>query len=321
MHSIAGIDISKDHADVAFTPVGPVQRFASDPIGRRQLIQALKEARMDRVVLEATGGYERLILMEIAASGIEVVRINPRQIRDFARATGCLAKSDPIDAKIISRFGHALQPSVREVPDPELIAFQELVSRRRQIVRMQTAEKTRRKQALEDEVRSSIERMLAFLEDELAQVDRELDERVGQRADWSDRARVLREEPGVGVVTARALLIDLPELGRVSRRQIAALAGLAPIIRDTGKKRGVRKIGGGRASVRHTLYMATLVATRHHPKIKAHYLHLQRMGKCKMAALTACMRKLLVILNAKLRDYFGSQAVASPAGSIAAASS
>jgi transposase len=321
MHSIAGIDVSKDHADVAFTPVGPVQRFASDPAGREQLIHALKTQRVDRVVLEATGGYERLLMIEIAASGTEIVRINPRQIRNFALATGCLAKSDPIDAKIISRFGHALEPQAWAIPDAELIALQELTARRRQIVGMQTAEKTRRQQALDGKVQSSVERMLALLADELARLDRELDERVSQRADWSDRARILREEPGVGAVTARALLIDLPELGRVSRRQIAALAGVAPIIRDTGKKRGVRRIGGGRPSVRRVLYMAALVATRHHPKIKAHYLHLQAMGKCKKAALVACMRKLLVVLNAKLRNYFESQAAASPAGSIAAASS
>jgi len=320
MNCIAGIDVSKDHLDVAFDPDGPVRRFASDPPGRHQLVQALKEMRVDRVVLEATGGYERSIVIDVAAAGFEVVRVNPRQVRNFARATGCLAKSDPIDAKIICHFGHALKPPAREAPDSELIAIRELLARRGQVIEMQSGEKTRRQQVLDSDVRSSIERTLSFLKDELARLDQELDERVSQRADWSDRARVLQEESGVGPIVARSLLIDLPELGRVTRQQIAALAGVAPMNCDTGKKKGVRKICGGRSSVRRMLYMAALVASRHHPKIRAHYLHLQAMGKCKKVALVACMRKLLVILNAKLRDFFETQ-VSSPAGSIAAASS
>jgi len=317
MHCIAGIDVSKDHVDVAFDPTGPVQRFGTDPSGRTRLVQVLEEMQVSRVVLEATGGYERLLVIETASAGIEVVRVNPRQVRNFALATGCLAKSDPIDAKIICRFGHAMRPPARATPDADLIMLQELLARRRQVVEVQSGEKVRRQQVLDSDVRSSIDRMLAALDEELSRLDQLLDERVGQRVDWSDRARVLQEESGVGAVTARALLIDLPELGRVSRKKIAALVGVAPMARDTGKKRGARKICGGRSSVRRALYMAALVASRHHPRIRAYYLHLQGMGKCKKVALVACMRKLLVILNAKMRAHLQSQSCPSPAVSFA----
>lgn len=317
MHSIAGIDVSKDHLDLALDSDVPIQRFDAEESGRDRLIQTLKSARVDRVILEATGGYERLIMTELVEAGFEVVRVNPRQIRSFARATGCLAKTDSIDAAMILRYGHAIRPSLRPVPDADLIALRELLARRRQLVEMRSAEKARLQQMLHSDAQTSVDRTLAFLGEELELIEHQLDDRMAQNTEWVAHARLLDEESGVGPVTVRTLLIELPELGRVSRQQIAALVGVAPMNRDSGKKRGTRSICGGRASVRRVLYMAALVATKHHPKIRAHYASLQAAGKCKKVALVACMRKLLVILNAKLRDYLKSHTDASPAVSFA----
>lgn len=317
MHCIAGIDVSKNHFDLAIDPDGCIQRFESDESGRARLIQALAAAQVDRVIIEATGGYERLIMAELGGAGFDVVRVNPRQIRSFARATGCLAKTDAIDAAMISRYGYAIRPALRQLPDADLIALREMLARRRQLVDMQSAEKSRRQQMLHVDAQTSVHRTLAFLQKELELIEHQLDAQMTENDEWTARARILRQEKGVGPAMIRTLLIELPELGRVSRQQIAALVGVAPMNRDSGKKRGTRAICGGRASVRRILFMSALVATRHHPKIRDQYRSLQAAGKCKKVALVACMRKLLVILNAKLRDYFQSQADIRPAVSFA----
>lgn len=319
MHCIAGIDVSKDNFDVATDQNGTVRRFRSDRVARSELIQALKVARVDRVILEATGGYERLLVLDLVANGFDVLRINPRQVRQFARASGCLAKTDTIDARTLVTYGRAMQPSVRALPDADLMALQELLARRQQIVEARIAEKARRQQMLDSDAQASVGRLIVFLEDELRLIDSLLDERCNQHAEWAENERMLTEQNGVGPVTARTLLIELPELGRVSRQGIAALVGVAPMNQDSGKKRGKRAICGGRASVRRVLYMATLVATKHDPKIRDHYAHLQSLGKPKKVALVACMRKMIVILNARMRDHLNSESTSSPAACFAPA--
>ncbi len=311
----AGIDVSKSQFDLAISGSRSVQRFDSGPDGREKLIRRLKAARVDLVVLEATGGYERVIMLELMSAGLTVVRINPRQVRNFARARGRLAKTDAIDALTLVEYGEVMKPPVRQLPDADLIALRDLLARRQQLVDMQSMESCRRRQTLEMAAKSSIAAVLAFLKDEQSAIEKLLDERMAQNDEWMAHAAVLREESGVGPATVRTLILELPELGRVSRQEIAAIVGVAPMNRDSGQKRGTRSICGGRASVRSCLYMATLVATKHNPKIRECYHRLQATGKCKKVALVACMRKLLVILNARSRDYLQrrfDQALLSP---------
>lgn len=297
---VIGIDVSKDKLDVA-TPDG-VRQFANNPEAHAELIEFLTRWTLDSVIVEATGGYERAVVAELASAGLPVIVVNPRQVRDFARATGRLAKTDEIDAGILAQFGVAVRPKRRPLPDEQLRELQQQLARRRQIVGMLTAENNRLKQASDKLVRKTINAVRNTLRKQLDQLDQQLQDTIEQTPAWREKENLLRSVPGVGTQTALALLAELPELGTCSRQQIAALVGVAPINRDSGKYRGTRTTWGGRSTVRSALYMATLVATRHNPVISAHYKHLQSLGKRKKVALVACMRKLLCMLNAIVRE-------------------
>jgi transposase len=297
-----GIDVSKETLDVDFAPTREPLQLANAPAGHAAIVKRLSKREIRVIVIEATGGYERAIVAELAAAGLPVVVINPRQVRDFARAQGRLAKTDKIDAAVLADFGHLIQPPQRPLPDAEMLEMQEKLARRRQVVEMITAETNRLKHASSPAVRRSIEAVLKLLRKELKQIEDDLDQTIRRSAVWQEKADLLQTAPGVGSQTNRTLLVDLPELGRCSRQQIAALVGIAPMNRDSGTFRGRRTIRGGRSEVRACLYMATLAAIRCNGKIRAHYQRLLAAGKPKKLALTACMRKLLTILNAMLRD-------------------
>jgi len=303
-----GIDVAKDKLDVA-TPEG-VSQWDNTPDGHAQLVEQLAKWTIESVVLEGTGGYERAVVAELAAAGLPAVVVNPRQVRDFARATGKLAKTDAIDAQVLVEFGRAVRPEKRPIPSEKQRELQEQLARRRQLVRMLSAEKNRQKQVSGKMVRKSIEAVCTTLKKQLEKMDKQLQQTIEQTPAWRDKENLLQSVPGVGPKTAQTLLVELPELGVCSRQQIAALVGVAPINRDSGKYRGRRTTWGGRASVRSTLYMATLVATKHNPKIEAYYQHLQDQGKTKKVALIACMRKLLCVLNAILREQKPWQEIA-----------
>jgi transposase len=298
-----GMDVSKDTLDVALVrgEEETTWQVSNTPAGWAQLVAACKERSLERIVLEATGGYERRAVAELSAAGLPVVVINPRQARDFAKATGRLAKTDRLDALGLARFAEAIRPLVRPMPCETALELQEKLARHRQLVQMRTAETNRLAQTRSEPVRKSIQAVLTFLEQQLEAIDRDIDERIEQCPAWRDKDRILQSVPGVGQHTARTLLASLPELGHCSRQQIAFLVGLAPLNRDSGKMRGTRAIYGGRGHVRQALYMATLTATRYNPLIRKHYQHLLQLGKKKKVALVACMRKLLCTLNAMLR--------------------
>ena len=298
----AGIDVSKDTLQVDFAPSRQPQQFTNDSDGHAALVKLLSTSAPRVIVLEATGGYERAVVAELAIAGLPVVVVNPRQTRDFARAQGRLAKTDAIDAAVLADFGQAIRPPQRPLPDAETQEMQEKLGRRRQIVGMLTAENNRLEHATTKAVRGSIQAVLKLLEKQLQQIEDDLDQNIRQSPVWQAKADLLQSVPGVGQQTTRALLVELPELGACSRQQIAALVGVAPLNRHSGKFRGRRTIRGGRSHVRRCLYMATLVATQWNPRIRAHYQHLLAAGKCKKLALTACMRKLLIILNTMLRE-------------------
>lgn len=292
-----GIDIAKAQLDIAVRPTGESWTIPNAPDARLALTERLRTLDPALIVLEGTGGYERPVTAELAAAGLPVVRVNPRQVRDFAKANGRLAKTDTLDAQVLAHFADALRPEVRPLPDAQATALHALVARRRQLVEMRTAERNRTAEAV-PVVADGIRAHLAWLSEELARVDTALEDLIAATPVWQAQATRLRTVPGVGAVLSRTLVAELPELGTLNRRQIAALVGVAPRNRDSGVHRGKRRIGGGRASVRTALYMATLTATRHNPIIAAFYHHLCAQGKPKKVALTACMRKLLVILNA-----------------------
>jgi transposase len=299
----AGIDVSKDRLDVFLAPEGEAFTVANDPEGIDSLLERLQAARPELVVLEATAGYERPVAAAIAASeaGIAVAVVNPRQARDFAKATGRLAKTDRIDAEVLARFASAVDPRPSVIPDQEARALQAILVRRRQLSGMLVAEKNRLLMAPEA-VAGRIAAHVRWLEKELARTDRELDEAIGQSEAWSRNEVLLRSVPGVGPVLARTLLAELPELGILPHRRLSALVGVAPFNRDSGTLRGERAVWGGRANVRACLYMGALAATRSNPAIRAFYQRLLAAGKPKKVALVACMRKLLVVLNALMRD-------------------
>lgn len=298
-----GIDVGKEQLDVAWTQQArPSAVYANTPAARAELVALLLRQQPERIVLEATGGYERPLVADLLEAALPVVVVNPRQVRDFARSTGRLAKTDRIDAQVLAQFGQAVRPEIRPLPGPQAQALSECVTRRRQLLQMRTAESQRRAQARSERVRQSIEDVIETIDAQLDDLDRELDTLIRACPAWQEKLDLLKSTPGIGDATARALIAELPELGRCSRQQIAALVGVAPINRDSGTLRGRRAIWGGRADVRTSLYMATLVATRHNPLIRACYQRLLATGKKKMVALVACMRKLLVILNAMLRD-------------------
>lgn len=298
--SYVGIDVAKAHLEVAVHPEGTAWRSSTAGVGLAETVERLRALGPALVVLEASGGVEVPVVGALAAAGLPVAVVNPRQVRDFAKATGRLAKTDRLDAGVLARFGAAVRPAVRPLPDAQVQALGALVTRRRQVVEMLVAERHRRRSA-PPPVRRRIERHLGVLEEELAELDRDLQDALRASPLWREQEDLLRGVPGVGPTTACTLLAELPELGQLGRRQVAALVGVAPLNRDSGTRRGQRAVWGGRASVRTALYLATLVATRHNPVIRATYQRLRAAGKPKKVALVACMRKLLVILNAMLK--------------------
>jgi transposase len=297
-----GIDVAKDRLDIHVRPSGESFTVARDGEGLAALVDRLKQIVPALVVLEATGGFEITVAAAVGSAGLPLAVVNPRQIRDFARATGKLAKTDSLDAAAIAHFAQAVHPEPRPLPDAQAQELGELVARRRQVIEMITAESNRGRQLQSKRLKKRIERHLDALQKELTEIENDLDESIRGTPIWRESENLLKSVPGVGNATARTLLADLPELGTLGRKQIAALVGVAPFNRDSGTWRGQRTVWGGRAGVRAALYMAALVASRRNPVIAAFYRHLRSAGKPAKVALTACMRKLLIILNAILRD-------------------
>jgi transposase len=302
--SHVGIDVSKERLDVCLMPGSETLVVSNDQPGIESLLGRLRQSPPKLVVLEASGRYERPVAAALAASGIVLAVVNPRQARDFAKATGRLAKTDRIDAEILARFAVAVGPRPSVLPDEEAQALQAILTRRRQLVEMLTAENNRLGMASNSSatVAKRIRAHIKWLQKELERTDGELDAAVEASTLWKENEALLRSVPGVGPVLARTLLAELPELGTTSPKRLSALVGVAPFNRDSGTFQGKRQVWGGRSPVRAVLYMAALVATRHNPVIREFYERLLASGKPKKVALVACMRKLLSILNAVLRD-------------------
>ena len=299
---VVGIDVGKQQVDVHVRPQGDAFRVATDEAGLTELIERLQALGPSLVVLEATGGYEVPVAAALGSAGLPVAVVNPRQVRDYARATGQLAKTDTLDARMLARFGEAVQPAVRPLPDAQARLLSALVARRRQLVEMLAAESNRHRQVHERQVRELIAAHLEWLRQALKALERELHDTIRTTPLWRERENLLTSVPGVGDVTARTLIAELPELGQLDRRRIAALVGVAPLNRDSGTLRGRRMIGGGRATVRNVLYMAAVTAIRWNPPVAAFYQRLITAGRPAKVALVAAMRKLLVILTAIVRD-------------------
>lgn len=297
-----GVDVAKRELVVHLRPIDETFAVSRDGEGLIALVERLKVLRPRLVVLEATGGYEQVAAAAIAGEGLPLAVVNPRQIRDFARASGRTAKTDRIDAEVIAHFAEAVRPAARPLPDAARRALAELVARRRQLLQMLVAEGNRKEHTSQPRLIRSIQRVQATLQKELTELERELDDTIRSSPLWRAHEDLLTSVPGIAEKTARALIAHLPELGTLTRRQIAHLAGLAPISRDSGAFRGQRVIRGGRAAVRTALYMAALAATRHNAILRAFYQRLRAAGKAPKRALVAAMRKLLTILNAMLRD-------------------
>jgi transposase len=304
--SWVGIDVSKANLDVAVHPTGSQWRVANTASAISALTEQLRALKPEQIVLEATGGYEILVAAALASTNLPVVVINPRQVRDFARAIGQLAKTDRIDAQVLARFGEALKPEARPLPDAAARALSALVTRRRQLQEMLTAEQNRLMTAAVQDapepLRDQLGDHIEWLRRQLGQVDEDLDRQVKSSPMWRERENLLRSIPGIGPVVSATLLSRLPELGQLDRKAIAKLVGVAPLNRDSGTIRGKRTIWGGRAAVRAVLYMGALVASRYNPHIRAFYLRLIAAGKPKKVALVACMRKLLLLCNAVIRS-------------------
>ncbi len=297
-----GIDVSKDRLDIAVRPGGEAFTVERNAAGVEQLAERLRLLSPHVVALEATGGFETVAAATLAAAGLPVVIVNPAQVRAFAKAIGQRAKTDPIDAGVIAHFADATRPQVRPLPDEATRLLADLVARRRQIVEMIGAERQREKRMTVPHLRKSIARLIKALEKELAGLNTDIDDAVRGSPVWCEKEDLLKSVPGVGVVIASTLIAELPELGSCSRRQIAALAGLAPFTRQSGQWRGKSFIGGGRETVRTALFMGAMVAMQHNPVLKAFFDRLVAAGKPKMIALIAVARKLLTILNAIIRD-------------------
>lgn len=294
-----GIDVSKEWLDVAVSPSEEVQRFANAEVGHAQLVEWVQGLRPELIVLEATGGYQTGVVTALVVAKLAVAVVNPRQVRDFARSMGKLAKTDSIDAVSLAKFGERVRPEPRGLKDTETLELEAMVTRRRQLVDMITAETNRLHQAprsVQPDIRDHIEWMKKRLKDH----DLDIGRAIERSPVWRTKEDLLRGIPGVGRVTVVTVLCELPELGALSAKQIAALVGVAPLNRDSGKMRGRREIWGGRPTVRRCLYMAAVAATRANPPIRAFYTRLLAAGKTKKAALVACMRKLIVIMNAMI---------------------
>jgi transposase len=297
----AGIDVSKAHLDLDIYPQPTPQRFTNDESARLALCARLQVIAPALIVVEATGGLELPLVGLLAARSLAVAVINPRQARDFAKAIGVLAKTDQVDAFLLARFAQAIKPPVRALKPEETQALDAVLTRRRQLVEMLTAESNRQSSA-NARVAKQIRQHIAWLEKRLGESNDDLDNMIRNSPLWQHKAEIMQSIPGVGRVTATTFLADMPEIGTLSRREISALAGVCPYSRDSGSFRGRRSIWGGRARVRAALYMAAVVASRHNPVIKAFYEKLTRAGKAKKVALVACMRKLLVIINTMLKN-------------------
>jgi transposase len=299
--TFVGIDVSKDSLEVALRPSNTVQSFTNDDEGIARLIESLRPQQPALIVLEATGKYERPVARALAVEGLLFNIINPRQGRAFARATGVLAKTDRIDALLLARFAEVLQPEARSLKDEQTEALSDLVIRRRQIVEMITAEKNRLALATK-RVRRDIQVHIRWMEKRLEDINDDIDELIRNSPLWREKDKLLQSVTGVGPVLASTILASLPELGTLNRKQIAALVGVAPFNRESGRYKGKQKIQGGRASVRNVLYMGTVAGIRANPVLRTFYERLVAKGKPKKLALTACMRKLLVILNTMLKN-------------------
>ena len=296
-----GVDVSKKSLDVDSYPESHQMHFANDEIGRQQLCAQLLELRPSGVIIEATGGLETALVGVLAMAGLPVVVINPKQGRDFAKAIGVLAKTDSVDARVLARFGEAVKPPCRPIKNGELQQLEEVLTRRRQLVEMVVAEQNRKQQA-SPRMAKEIEEHLAWLKRRIQGADTDLGNAIKVSPIWQAKANLLDSIPGVGKVTVCTLLAELPELGALNRREISALVGVCPYSRDSGSYRGKRRIWGGRAGVRSVLYMATLVAIRFNPRLRQVYERLLAAGKLKKVAIVACMHKMLIIMNAMLRN-------------------
>lgn len=298
-----GIDVAKAHLDVHVRPSGEAFTVPRDGESVARLADRLKVLSPVLVALEATGGFETIVAATLGGAGLPMAVINPRQIRDFARSTGKLAKTDALDAAVIARFAESVKPEPRPLADEQTRVLSELVARRRQLVEMMTAERNRRPHLSSKRLVKALDRHLAMLQKDLSEIEREIDTTIRGTPIWREREELMTSVPGVGPTLARTLLADVPELGTLDRKQIAALIGVAPLNWDSGTYRGRRTTWGGRSKVRAVLYMAALVASQHNPTLKSFYQRLIRAGKAKKLALVAVMRKLLIILNAIVRDH------------------
>lgn len=300
---VVGVDISKNFLDVFVSGSATLQRYANDAPGRAQLATDMLALVPNLIVAEATGGLERLLIAELAAQKLPLVLVNPRQVRDFAKASGQLAKTDALDARVLAAFGIAIRPAIRPLPDEQALELADLVGRRRQLVDMMVAEKLRLQQAVGKTLRRDIKLHIQWLEKRLRASDAGLNDAIQKSDIWRAKDDLLAEVKGIGPVCRITLLALLPELGLLNRKQIAALVGVAPFNRDSGYYRGTRRVWGGRSEVRKVLYMATLSAIRSHNEVVySFYRRLKEQGKPGKVAVVACMRKLLTILNAMLRD-------------------
>ena len=303
MRNCIGIDISKSSFDVFVLEENKASEMVNDAEGIKQCIKLCHEIQPELIVMDATGGYEMLLASHLQAEGFAVAIVTPRRIRDFARAMGKMAKTDKIDAQVIATFAATLEPMPHEFIDANSRKLKALVARRKQLLQMHTAEVNRKEHAIEDEIKQSIEAIVTAIENQLEKVDKELDDSIGQAPELKQKTEFLKSIPGIGKITAQMLVTELPELGVLNRRQIAALVGVAPMNRDSGIFRGKRMTGGGRRHIRARLFLPTLVATQYNPVIKKYYQNLVvNQGKCKMVALTAATRKLLCIMNAMLKN-------------------
>lgn len=303
MSGYIGIDIAQTELVVAREGVAGSKVYPNTERGCRELVKDLKDAQL--IVLEATGGYERGVVASLGGAGLPVVVVNPRQVRDFARATGQLAKTDQLDAHVLATFGATVKPELRALPSEDEAELRDFLTRQQQLIQMLVAEKSRLLQAQgkgRQLLRRQIKKHISYLERELKELDSDLDQTIKRSPLWREQDDLLQSVPGIGKQTSRILLGTLPELGTATAAEIARLAGLAPMNRDSGKWRGKRWIGGGRPRARAALYMATLSATRFNPVVRTWYTRLLSAGKPKKVALVACMRKLLVVLNAMLRS-------------------
>lgn len=295
-----GIDVSKAWLDVAVHEQKEVWRVSNDEAGIRGLVKTLKKLKPKLIVLEPTGGFEMLVVAELSQAGLPVAVVNAKRVRDFAKSTGQFAKTDKLDARVLAHFAAAVRPEVRSLRTEEEEQLTALLTRRRQVLDMLTVEKNRLV-TVRAKMRSDLEAHIHWLSNNLKELDQEMEDFVKGSPSWKEKDTLLQSVPGVGPVTSATMLGMLPELGLLNRQEIAALVGVAPMNKDSGRKKGKRSIYGGRGDIRSVLYMAALSAKKHNPFIRTFYTRLIRHGKEKKVALTACMRKLLVILNAMVR--------------------